>query len=274
MGSDLSKTNDSERSEVPSSWLMAQLEPTMNFLKAEAFFNLSRGPMRELFAQTDHVWDTLAFLPAYIENMMRPEVLGEVEEGAWLEPGRVQLGEGSRVEREAVIRGPTIIGRNTLIRSGAYLRGHVMIGDECIIEHGTEILRSVVLDQARMPHSNCLMVSLVGNRVTLGAFAATSSILPGVKEIEIKIDSAKNRQSIPTGLDRFGAVVGDDSNMGGHVFLLPGTVIGRGCQIEPQIYLSGYIKSGSWARPTGARFEIVPRQGGGSAHIDEPPENP
>lgn len=187
----------------------------MNFLRPEAFFDCAPGPARELFAQTDHVWDALAFLPACVENVMRPEIFGEVEEGAWLEPERVQLGEGSRVERGAVIRGPSIIGRNTLIRSGAYVRGHVMIGDECIIGHGTEILRSVVLNQTRMPHSNCLMVSLVGSRVTLGAFAATSSIVPGIKEIEIEIDVAGDPQSVPTGLDRLGAIVGDDCTLGG-----------------------------------------------------------
>lgn len=262
--------DDSEKPGATSSRLTVKQETATNFLKAESFFDFSPGPVRELFARTDHVWDALALLPAHIENIMRPEVLGEVEEGAWLEPGRVQLGEGSRVEKGAIIRGPTLIGRNALIRSGVYIRGHVMIGDECIIGHGTEILRSLVLDQTRMPHSNCLMVSLVGNRVTLGAFAATSSIVPDIREIEIEIDRAGDRKSIPTGLDRFGAVVGDDSTLGGNVFLLPGTVIGRGCRIESQTCLSGYIRPESWVRPTGDRFEILPRPGGGSAHTNQP----
>lgn len=207
--------DDSKRSRIICSRLMVKPGPAMNFLKAEAFFDFSPGPVRELFAQTDHVWDALALLPAHIENVMRPEVLGEVEEGAWLEPGRVQLDEGSRVDKGAIIRGPTLIGRNTLTRNGAYVRGHVMIGDECIMGHGTEILRSVVLNQTRMPHSNCLMVSLVGSRVTLGAFAATSSRVPCAKDIEIKIDVAGDRQSIPTGLDRLGGVMGDDCTLGG-----------------------------------------------------------
>jgi len=101
--SELLIMDDSDRSRATSSRLMAKLETAMNFLETEAFFDFSAGPVRGLLAQTDHVWDALALLPAYIENVMRPEVFGEVEEGARLESERVQLGEGSRVERGAII---------------------------------------------------------------------------------------------------------------------------------------------------------------------------
>jgi hypothetical protein len=112
----------------------------------ENLFDLQDSSAVSLFKRVTYVWDAVAALPSFIEEIIEPEVLGEVEEGAWLESGRVRLEKGSRVERGAIIRGPTIIGQNTLVRSNAYIRGHVMVGDECLIGCGTEMRQVLVLN--------------------------------------------------------------------------------------------------------------------------------
>ena len=218
----------------------------MNIFQPKAFFELQFPPVMELFTGVTNTWEAITSLPEYIETIVKPEVLGEVEDGAWLEPGKVQLGEGSRVERGAIIRGPSIIGRKTLIRCGAYIRPNVIVGDECIIGHGTELRQSVIMNQTKLPHFNCIMVSFIGNRVTFGACAATSSIIKEANEVKITVmDEAGSTKLVPTGLARFGAIIGDDFECGGHVFMKPGTVIGKRCKIDPLITLSGYIKAGS-----------------------------
>jgi NDP-sugar pyrophosphorylase family protein len=218
----------------------------MNNFQPKAFFELHSRPVTDLFTGVTNTWEAMTFLPEFIQTTVKPEVLGDVEDGAWLEPGKVELGEGSRIERGAIIRGPTIIGRKTLIRSGAYIRPNVMVGDECIIGHGTELRRSVIMNQTKLPHLNCIMVSFIGNRVTFGAGAATSSIVKEAGGVKIKVTEADGSNKwVPTGLARFGAIIGDDFECGGQVFMKPGTVIGKGCKIDPLISLSGYIKAGS-----------------------------
>jgi NDP-sugar pyrophosphorylase family protein len=223
----------------------------------EAFFDLHNAPVVSLFRDLAYVWDAVAALPAFIEKIIEPEVLGEVEEGAWLEPGRVRLEQGSRVERGAIIRGPTIIGRNTVVRSNAYIRGHVMVGNECLIGCGTEMRQVLVLNQSNIPHLNAFFTSLVGNRVQIGAGTITANLLLSRKEVLIRINVEGKKESFPTGQTLFGAIIGDDSNVGAQALFQPGTVIGRRCQIHPQCSISGFLAHDSIVRPKSLNSKLV-----------------
>ena len=223
----------------------------------EAFFDLHNTPVVSLFKDLAYVWDAVAALPAFIEKIIEPEVLGEVEEGAWLEPGRVRLEQGSRVARGAIIRGPTIIGRNTVVRSNAYIRGHVMVGNECLIGCGTEMRQVLVLNQSNIPHLNAFFTSLVGNRVQIGAGTITANLLLSRKEVLIRINVEGKKESFPTGQTLFGAIIGDDSNVGAQALFQPGTVIGRRCQIHPQCSISGFLAHDSIVRPKSLNSKLV-----------------
>jgi len=220
---------------------------------------MSGGPEDALFEQVTHVWDAVRELPAFIEKIIEPRVLGEVEEGAWIEPNRVQVGEGSRIERGAIVRGPTIIGRKTVVRSGAYIRGHVMVGDECMIGHGTETRQILVLNKSNIPHKNCIFTSLIGNRVNIGGLTNTANFLLSGKQVLIRIEMEGKQQSFSTGQTLFGAIIGDDSKVGGNILLQPGTIIGRRCLIYPQFTLWGYIPHDSVVKSKLVDFGVVSR---------------
>ena len=224
----------------------------------EAFFDLPVGPAAALFKDVVHVWDAVAALPAYIEKIIQPEVLGEVEEGAWLEPGAVQLGKGSVVQRGAIVRGPTIIGENTVIRSGANIRGHVMIGDHCII--GGELRHVLTLNHTNVAHSySGVFTSLLGNRVNVAGLSGTPNLRLDGQKIVIRIKQDGKIVRYPTGLTYFGSVVGDDTKLAGLSVLQPGTVIGRRCVIYPQTIPSGYIPHNSLVIPKSVSFSVIPR---------------
>ena len=231
----------------------------MNPYSPEAFFDLEGSPAAPLFQDLAHVWEGVAALPAFIEKILEPALLGEVEEGAWVEPGRVRLEEGSRVERGAIVRGPTIIGRNTVVRSHAYIRGHVMVGEGCMIGHSTELRQTLVLNRTNIPHYNGVFTSLVGNNVLIGGYTTTANFLLTGKKIEIRLTREGVNRSFPTGLILFGAVVGDGAKVGAMSILLPGTLIGRQCLIHPKATLSGYLAPHSLVRPKSPTFEIVSR---------------
>ena len=226
----------------------------------QVFFDLDNALAAEFFEDIVYVWDAVAIVPPFIEKVFKPQVKGEVEEGAWLEPGLVSLGEGSRVERGSIIRGPTIIGRNTVIRSGVYIRGHVVIGDECLIGWSTEMRHTLVLNKTRIPHSNAVFTSIVGNRVNLAGRVSTANYRLDGKEIVIRVPLGGKMASFPTGQTLFGAIVGDDTKMAGNALIQPGTIIGRRCLIYPHIDVSGYIPHDSVVKRKARPFQIIPRK--------------
>lgn len=230
-----------------------------NIYSPQDFFDLENINARELFQDLQYAWDGVAALPGFIEKALKPQILGEVEEGAWLEPGKVYLGEGSRVERNSIVRGPTIIGKNSVIRSGAYIRGHALIGDECVVGWGVEMRQSLVLDKARIPHFNAVFTSLIGSRSNIAGRVSTANFRLDGQEIILRVPWEDEIKSFPTGQTLFGAVIGDDTSVGGDTLLQPGTIIGKRCIISPQNSVSGYVPHDSLVKRRLAPFEIVPR---------------
>jgi NDP-sugar pyrophosphorylase family protein len=229
----------------------------MNPFSPENFFELDNQLAAGLFQGLEYVWEGVAALPAYLEKVLCPAILGEVEEGAWLEPGRVRLEEGSRVERGTIIRGPAIIGKNTVVRSGAYLRGHVLVGEDCVIGWGTELRQVMVLNQTKLPHQNLFFTSLVGNRVQIGGTTHTANFLLAGKEVLVRVPVNGQQQSFTTGQTLFGAVIGDDFQIGALCLIQPGTIIGRRCRVYPQCSVSGFIPPDSLVRPKHQPFEVI-----------------
>ena len=233
----------------------------MNEFSPVEFFDVAENPEAAgLFKEVRYVWEAVTVLPAYIERIIEPAILGDVEEGAWLELGRVRLEEGARVERGAIVRGPTIIGRNTVVRSGAYIRGHLLIGADCLIGSGTEMRQLLVLSHSSIPHRNFFATSLVGNRVNIGGATDAANFLLSGKEVEIRIARADGTTiSYPTGTAKFGAVIGDDTKFGGQTLLQPGTVIGKRCRIYPRCAISGYIPHDSVVKPANGNLSLTSR---------------
>jgi UDP-N-acetylglucosamine diphosphorylase / glucose-1-phosphate thymidylyltransferase / UDP-N-acetylgalactosamine diphosphorylase / glucosamine-1-phosphate N-acetyltransferase / galactosamine-1-phosphate N-acetyltransferase len=237
----------------------------MNPYSPENFFDLEGNLVSEFFQDMEYVWDGVAALPAFIERIIKAEILGVVEDGAWLEPGRVQLGEGSQVHRGAIIYGPTIIGRNTVIRSGALMRGHVMIGDDSVIGHATELRQVLALNQVRIPHLSAVLTTLVGNRAWIAGNAHTTNFRLDGEEVLVHAPLGGRMRPFPTGQKHFGAVLGDDSKVGALAVLQPGTIVGRRCQIYPMCSASGYIPHDSLVIPKYRGTRVVTREQGPSA---------
>lgn len=232
----------------------------MERFKAESFFDLTGLPAAGLFVNTEYVWDAVVSIPAFIERIIEPAIMGEVEEGAWLEPGAVRLEKGARVERGAIIRGPAIIGGGSVVRSGAYVRGHVMLGENCLLGHGTETRQTVVLNNTNIPHLNCVFTSVLGNSVRLGGCVNTANYLLSGREVQIRLELDGEKKSFPTGSALFGAIIGDGANVGGVSVLQAGSIIGRNCMIYPQCSFSGYAPDGSTVKPATPYFEVIPKE--------------
>lgn len=203
------------------------------------FFDLDRFEHAALFDGLDYVWEALGErLKAYVAEHVRAEIRGTVMEGAWIDPDNaVFIGEGTVVEPGAMIKGPTIIGRNCEVRQGAYVRGNVLVGDDCVVGHTTEMKGAVMLDGAQAGHFAYVGDTLVGNRVNFGAGTkcANLKMLPG--NVAVKTADGK----IDTGLRKFGAVLGDDVQLGCNSVTSPGTILGKRCVVYACTVVGGVI---------------------------------
>ena len=165
--------------------------------------------------------------------------------GACLMDDDIFVGPGSVVEPGALIKGPTIIGSYCEIRQGAYLRGHCLVGDRCVLGHTTEVKHSVMLNGAKAGHFAYIGDSILGNRTNLGAGTKLANLKITGTPVGIKISG----KVYDTGLRKFGAIIGDDTETGCNSVTNPGTLLGRRCLVLPAISVkSGYYADGSTMR--------------------------
>ncbi len=162
--------------------------------------------------------------------------------GASLMGEDIFVGPGSVVEPGALIKGPAIIGGHCEIRQGAYIRGHCLVGDRCVIGHTTEIKHSVMLNGAKAGHFAYIGDSILGNRTNLGAGTKLANLKIIDTPVSVKIDGKR----YDTGLRKFGAIIGDDTETGCNSVTNPGTLLGRRCLVYPAVSVKGgYYRDGS-----------------------------
>jgi UDP-N-acetylglucosamine diphosphorylase / glucose-1-phosphate thymidylyltransferase / UDP-N-acetylgalactosamine diphosphorylase / glucosamine-1-phosphate N-acetyltransferase / galactosamine-1-phosphate N-acetyltransferase len=132
----------------------------------------------------------------------------------------------ARIEPGVMMKGAVIIGPDCFLATGAYLRGGVFLEDKVSIGPGCEIKSSVIARGTTIAHFNFIGNSLIGNQVN---FEAGSVIANHYNERENKRIYIKiNNELLDTGLDKFGALVGDLSKIGANAVLSPGTILRPG----------------------------------------------
>ncbi|MFP3870101.1 MAG: hypothetical protein ACLFVT_04360 [Syntrophobacteria bacterium] len=165
--------------------------------------------------------------------------------GASLLGEDIFLGPGTVVEPGAFIKGPAIIGSQCEIRQGAYMRGYCLVGDRCVVGHTTEMKHAVMLDDAKAGHFAYIGDSILGNRVNLGA----GTKLANLKMVDTPVTVQFEGTRYDTGLRKFGAIIGDDSETGCNAVTNPGTLLGRRCVVCPAVSVkSGYFTDRSVIR--------------------------
>jgi UDP-N-acetylglucosamine diphosphorylase / glucose-1-phosphate thymidylyltransferase / UDP-N-acetylgalactosamine diphosphorylase / glucosamine-1-phosphate N-acetyltransferase / galactosamine-1-phosphate N-acetyltransferase len=191
--------------------------------KPADLFDLSQTDHAALFDGCQFAWDALKKIRPYVEAQVRPNGAKFARAGITIGPN-VFIGEGTVIEDGVLIKGPAIIGKNCEIRHNAYIRDHVIIGDGCTIGNSTELKNALLFNKAVAPHFNYIGDSILGCKAHLGAGVILSNFksLPGNITIDI------NGTPVDTGLRKFGALLGDNAEIGCNCVLNPGSIIGRG----------------------------------------------
>ncbi len=222
--------------------------------RTEEYLDLARTAHRELFAQAEYVWEALKrigdYLGAHLEPTNRGRVIGSAHIG-----DRVYIGDGTIVEPGAVIKGPAWIGRNCQVRAGAYIRENVILGDWVVAGNSCEFKNSVVFDGCEVPHFNYVGDSILGHKAHLGAGVVLGNVKLDRSEIVIEHEGRR----FPTGLRKFGAIVGDRTEIGCNSVINPGSILGRDSILYPISQWRGILPEKSVVK-TRQEQQIVKRR--------------
>ena len=225
----------------------------MTFAPAD-YVDLNRTEHRMLFDQATNVWEALKQIPSYLQFRLKPQVLGKLVGKPFVSEA-VFVGRGTVIEHGAMIKGPAWIGEDCEIRNGVYIRENVIIGSGCVVGNSCELKNSVVFDDAQIPHFNYVGDSILGYRCHLGAGAILSNVKLDHSEIVVNTGQG----FIPTGLKKFGAILGDRVEIGCNSVLNPGSIIGRDSILYPGTQWRGICPSASIVK-TRFASEVVARR--------------
>jgi len=156
-------------------------------------------------------------------------------------PGFFTRGDGIIIDASAVVEagaslvGPCYIGPRATVRSGAYVREYSWICADAVVGHATEVKHSILLPGAKAPHFNYVGDSILGKDVNLGAGTKLSNLRNDGGEVHLRI----NGQRIPSGLRKFGAVLGEGCALGCNSVTNPGVVLGCNSVVGPNVTVTG-----------------------------------
>lgn len=176
------------------------------------------------FAEADdHPWKVIQA----IEQLLLEAISG-LESDYHIED-HIAVHKSSVIENGSVIKGPAIIGPDCFVASGAYLRGGAYLEKDCIIGPGSELKTCFMFSGSKIAHLNFVGDSILGSNVNVEAGAIIANYRNELANKAIRI--LVNGNLIETGVDKFGALVGDGSRIGANAVVAPGALIASGTKI-------------------------------------------
>jgi NDP-sugar pyrophosphorylase family protein len=196
-------------------------------------------------------WHILEAMNYFLNRLTRQiSPLAQISEKAVID-GNVIVEDNVRVLEGSVIRGPSYIGQNSIVGNGALVRNSA-VGSNCVIGYGTEIKHSYIGDRCWF-HSNYIGDSVIEDDCSFGAGAVTANFRLDEDNIVIKVAN----DTVDTGRDKLGALVGRGCRIGVNASLMPGVRVGAGSLVGPNVCLSRDLSAGKIAL-TESRHRVLP----------------
>ena len=219
-------------------------------LKCKTLFNLDETIAKDIFNDVTFPWEVLPKIKDFIIELGKTLSLEEYshpQEDIW-------IAKSATVAANASINGPCIIGKKTEVRPGAFIRGNAIVGEYCVVGNSTELKNVILFNNVQVPHYNYVGDSILGYKSHMGAGSITSNVKSDKKLVVVKADGEK----IETGMKKFGAMLGDEVEVGCGSVLNPGTVVGSHSNIYPLSSVRGFVPAYSIYKKQG---EVAEKQG-------------
>ena len=198
--------------------------------------DLSKTIAAGLFDGIEYPWQALDLISDYIKKLGPTLSKDEYEEIA----PEVWVAKDATVFPSAYIKGPCIIDHGTEVRQCAFIRGSAIVGKNAVVGNSTELKNVVLFDNVQVPHYNYVGDSVLGYKAHMGAGSITSNVKSDNTLVVVK----NGDEHIETKRKKFGAILGDNVEVGCNSVLNPGSVIGRGASIYPLSCVRGVVPPG------------------------------
>ena len=202
-------------------------------LMIKNLYNLEETIAADLFDGLTYPWEALPKISDFIKELgasLDSSEYDKVDENVW-------IAKSAKVAKTANINGPAIIGKDAEVRHCAFIRGNAIVGEGAVVGNSTELKNVILFNKVQVPHYNYVGDSILGYKSHMGAGSITSNVKSDKTLVVVK----GAEEEIATGLKKFGAMLGDEVEVGCNSVLNPGTVIGRNSNIYPTSMVRGYI---------------------------------
>ncbi len=209
----------------------------MEEMKIKNLYNLEETIAAELFTGLTYPWEALPKIGVFIKELgakLPADEYDQVSESVW-------IAKSAKVAPTANINGPAIIGKDAEVRHCAFIRGNAIVGEGAVVGNSTELKNVVLFNKVQVPHYNYVGDSILGYKSHMGAGSITSN----VKSDKTLVVVHGGKDEVETGLKKFGAMLGDEVEVGCNSVLNPGTVIGRHTNVYPTSMVRGFIPENS-----------------------------
>lgn len=153
----------------------------------------------------------------------------------------IWIAKSAKIWPTVSIDGPCIIGRDAEVRQCAFIRGKAIVGEGAVVGNSTELKNVILFNKVQVPHYNYVGDSILGYKAHIGAGGITSNVKQDKKNVTVCYNGTK----VETGLRKFGAMLGDNVEVGCNSVLNPGTVVGRHSNIYPLSSVRGFVPADS-----------------------------
>ncbi len=221
----------------------------MESCKISNLYTLSETIAADLFAGLTYPWEALPKISAFICELgktLDPQKYEQKAENIW-------IAKSAKVAPSANINGPVIIDEEAEIRHCAFIRGNAIVGKGAVVGNSTELKNVVLFNKVQVPHYNYVGDSVLGYKAHMGAGSITSNVKSDKTLVVVK----DGKDEIATGLKKFGAMLGDEVEVGCNSVLNPGSVIGNHSNIYPLSMVRGVVPANSIYKK---RNEIVTKE--------------
>lgn len=209
----------------------------MEEMKIKNMYDLTQTIASELFEGKEYPWEVLGEIGDFIKKIgptLDPEEYELKGEDIW-------IAKSAKVWPTVSITGPCIIGKDAEVRQCAFIRGKAIVGEGAVVGNSTELKNVVLFNKVQVPHYNYVGDSVLGYKSHMGAGAVTSNVKQDKKNVTINYRGEK----VETGLRKFGAMLGDNVEVGCNSVLNPGTVVGRFSNVYPLSCVRGFVPAQS-----------------------------
>ena len=201
-------------------------------LQIKDLFDLTHSAAGDYLTGFEYPWQALAGIKQLILDLGKN--LGsdykEVFPQVWVHTT-------ATVAPTAFLGAPCIIGAHTEVRHCAFIRGSALVGENCVVGNSVELKNVILFDNVQVPHYNYVGDSILGYRSHMGAGSLTSNVKSDKTLVTVKAPGGP----IPTGLKKFGAILGDFVEVGCNSVLNPGTVVCHHSNIYPTSCVRGVV---------------------------------